>query len=145
MDTGIVKGLIDDVIRLSIELNEVKKERDEYKHTHEKMLADFQEMEKLLKMYSDEARKEVDTGLVISAIMTNMSKESAIIVNNEEDIKEVNIVEAVVDVVEDPVEAKKAKRKEYMKQYMREKRQEKQKEKTAPSGRCADVNKIQDV
>lgn len=145
MDTGIVKGLIDDVIRLSIELNEVKKERDEYKHTHKKMLADFQEMEKLLKMYSDEARKEVDKGLVISAIMTNMSKESAIIVNNEEDVKEVNIVEAVVDAVEDPVEAKKAKRKEYMKQYMREKRQEKQKEKTAPSGRCADVNKIQDV
>ena len=127
----LLKGLIDDMVRLRCEISDVKRDRDEIQRKYTELLTDHERVSNLLEMYCAEARREIEkkefniveavaaasvVGVASAASASAASAASAenVIVNND----------ATEDrtVTLDPIESKKAKRKEYMRSYMKKKR-----------------------
>jgi len=136
----LIKGLIDDVVRLRCEISDVKRDRDEIQRKYTELLTDHERVSNLLEMYCAEARREIEkkefniveavaAASVVGVAAAGASTASAaastasaenVIVNN--DASEDKIVTL------DPIESKKAKRKEYMRTYMKKKRDVKEDE-----------------
>lgn len=139
MDIALLKNYVDEVIRLSIEMNVVKKERDEWKEKYEKLVAEKMELDKVCEQHLEKAKADVEKGVIMAEIVSAIqsvtkdkaiTKEIAVVGddNKSDDVKDkqsdVKVVEAkVLNIVDE----KKDKRREYMKEYMRKKRQEKKK------------------
>jgi hypothetical protein len=128
----LLKGLIDDVVRLRCEISDVKRDRDEIQRKYTELLTDHERVSNLLEMYCAEARREIEkkefniveavAAASVVGVAAGASAASAenVIVNND----------ATEDrtVTLDPIESKKAKRKEYMRSYMKKKRDVKEDE-----------------
>jgi hypothetical protein len=124
----LIKGLIDDVVRLRCEISDVKRDRDELQKKHTELLTEHHRVSNLLEMYCAEARREIEkkefniVEAVVSASVVGASTAAAenVIVNND------GTEEKTVTL--DPIESKKVKRKEYMRTYMKKKRDAKEDE-----------------
>lgn len=138
----LLKGYVDEVIRLSIEVNVLKKERDEWKdrcdnvakecdawkEKYTELLSENRELETMIEIKSEKEAVDVENkGImeeVISAIRSAMDPDTeSDIVSidgsvNSDGIKEVRVKASDEDT-------KKDKRREYMKEYMRKKRENK--------------------
>jgi len=122
----LLKGLIDDVVRLRCEISDVKRDRDEIQRKHTELLTEHERVSNLLEMYCAEARREIEkkefniveavaaASVVGGASAASVASVENVIVNNDaSEDKTVTL---------DPIESKKAKRKEYMRTYMKMKR-----------------------
>jgi len=122
----LLKGLIDDVVRLRCEISDVKRDRDEIQRKHTELLTEHERVSNLLEMYCAEARREIEkkefniveavaaASVVGGASAASVASVENVIVNNDaSEDKTVTL---------DPIESKKAKRKEYMRAYMKMKR-----------------------
>jgi hypothetical protein len=129
----LLKGLIDDVVRLRCEISDVKRDRDEIQRKYTELLTEHERVSNLLEMYCAEARREIEKkefniveavaaasvvggavgASVGSAAESVVSVENVIVNNDASEDKTVTL---------DPIESKKAKRKEYMRTYMKKKR-----------------------
>jgi hypothetical protein len=125
----LIKGLIDDVVRLRCEISDVKRDRDELQKKHTELLTEHHRVSNLLEMYCAEARREIEkkefniVDAVVSASVVGGASTAAaenVIVNND------GTEEKTVTL--DPIESKKVKRKEYMRTYMKKKRDAKEDE-----------------
>ena len=125
----LIKGLIDDVVRLRCEISDVKRDRDEIQRKYTELLTDHERVSNLFEMYCAEARREIEkkefniVEAVVSASVVGVASTAAaenVIVND--DASEDRTVTL------DPIESKKAKRKEYMRSYMKKKRDVKEDE-----------------
>lgn len=125
----LIKGLIDDVVRLRCEISDVKRDRDELQKKHTELLTEHHRVSNLLEMYCAEARREIEkkefniVEAVVSASVVGGASTAAaenVIVNND------GTEEKTVTL--DPIESKKVKRKEYMRTYMKKKRDAKEDE-----------------
>ena len=128
----LLKGLIDDVVRLRCEISDVKRDRDEIQRKYTELLTDHERVSNLLEMYCAEARREIEkkefniveavvsASVVGGAVGASTASAENVIVNND----------ATEDrtVTLDPIESKKAKRKAYMRAYMKMKRDAKEDE-----------------
>ena len=128
----LIKGLIDDVVRLRCEISDVKRDRDEIQRKYTELLTDHERVSNLLEMYCAEARREIEkkefniveavaaASVVGGASAASVASVENVIVNNDaSEDKTVTL---------DPIESKKAKRKEYMRTYMKKKRDVKEDE-----------------
>lgn len=127
----LLKGLIDDVVRLRCEISDVKRDRDEIHMKYTELLTDHERVSNLLEMYCAEARREIEkkefniveavvsSGASGSAVSSGASAENVIVNNDVTEDKTITL---------DPIESKKAKRKEYMRTYMKMKRSVKEDE-----------------
>lgn len=122
----LLKGLIDDVVRLRCEISDVKRDRDEIQRKYTELLTEHERVSNLLEMYCAEARREIEkkefniveavaaASVVGGASAASVASVENVIVNNDaSEDKTVTL---------DPIESKKAKRKEYMRTYMKKKR-----------------------
>jgi hypothetical protein len=125
----LIKGLIDDVVRLRCEISDVKRDRDELQKKHTELLTEHHRVSNLLEMYCAEARREIEKkefniveAVVSASVVVGASTAAAenVIVNND------GTEEKTVTL--DPIESKKVKRKEYMRTYMKKKRDAKEDE-----------------
>lgn len=125
MDLTLAREMIENTMRMGIELHALKHERDEIQQKYTVLLAEHEKLRKLFEMYCAEARREVDQKEfnIVEAITTPVNivatEEVAPTSENDDETRVVN------EIVIDPLEEKKAKRKEYMRNYMRKKREEK--------------------
>ncbi len=125
--------LMDDVVRLNLEISDMKRDHDEIQKKHTELLTEHHRVSNLLEMYCAEARREIEkkefniveavaAASVVVGVASGASGASAenVIVNNDaSEDKTVTL---------DPIESKKAKRKEYMRTYMKKKRDAKEDE-----------------
>lgn len=143
MDAIFIKGLVDDIVRLNIELHDMKRELNDMRrecNEQKKTIAELTEKltheRGVLAGYYEEAKKSIEqTGLCIDSMIETAAA------NVEPTSEEsVNSVEqpAATEVVVDELEKKRAKRREYMKRYMEKKRNKKEVEETSPCGLRAD-------
>ncbi len=128
----LIKGLIDDVVRLRCEISDVKRDRDEIQRKYTELLTDHERVSNLLEMYCAEARREIEkkefniveavaaASVVGGASAASVASVENVIVNND--------VTEDKTVTLDPIESKKAKRKAYMRSYMKMKRDAKEDE-----------------
>ncbi len=128
----LLKGLIDDVVRLRCEISDVKRDRDEIQRKHTELLTEHERVSNLLEMYCAEARREIEkkefniveavaaASVVGGASAASVASVENVIVNND--------VTEDKTVTLDPIESKKAKRKAYMRAYMKMKRDAKEDE-----------------
>jgi hypothetical protein len=125
MDLTLAREMIENTMRMGIELHVLKHERDEIQQKYTALLAEHETLRKLFEMYCAEARREVDQKEfnIVEAITTPVNIVATEVVapisENDDETRVVN------EIVIDPLEEKKAKRKEYMRNYMRKKREEK--------------------
>ena len=138
----LLKGYVDEVIRLSIEVNvlkrgcdewkgrseEVKKECDEWKEKYRELLFENRELETMIEIKSDKEAITVENkGImeeVISTIRSAMDPDTeSDVVSIDGSINNDGMKEVRVEVKEE--DTKKDKRREYMKEYMRKKRENK--------------------
>lgn len=128
----LLKGLIDDVVRLRCEISDVKRDRDEIQRKYTELLTEHERVSNLLEMYCAEARREIEkkefniVDAVVSASVVGGA--SAASVASVENVIVNNDVTEDKTVTLDPIESKKAKRKAYMRAYMKMKRDAKEDE-----------------
>lgn len=127
MDASLAKGLIEDVIRLSIELSDVKRDHVALEKKHTELLTEYERVKNLLEMYCAEARREIEKKEfnIVEAIASAGTAVESVgnVVVTVEKTEEVNSdATEEKNVIIEPLDAKKAKRKEYMKTYMKKKR-----------------------
>jgi len=128
----LLKGLIDDVVRLRCEISDVKRDRDEIQRKYTELLTDHERVSNLLEMYCAEARREIEkkefniveavaaaSVVGVASAASTASAENVIVNNDATEDRTVTL---------DPIESKKAKRKEYMRSYMKKKRDVKEDE-----------------
>lgn len=126
MDLTLAREMIENTMRMGIELHALKHERDEIQQKYKVLLAEHEKLRKLFEMYCAEARREIDqkefniVEAIIKPVNIVVTEEVAPMSEPEKDETHV-----VTETVVDPLEEKKAKRKEYMRNYMRKKREEK--------------------
>lgn len=118
----LLKGLIDDVVRLRCEISDVKRDRDEIHRKYTELLTDHERVSNLLEMYCAEARREIEKKEfnIVEAVAAG-SAAVASTASVETDDANSDVTEEK-NVIIDPLEAKKAARKEYMRSYMKLKR-----------------------
>jgi len=122
----LVKGLIDDVVRLRCEISDMKRDHDVLQKKHTELLTDHERISNLLEMYCAEARREIEkkefniVEAVVSASVVGGASSAS--VGASENVIVNNDVTEDRTVTLDPIESKKAKRKEYMRAYMKMKR-----------------------
>jgi vacuolar-type H+-ATPase subunit D/Vma8 len=122
----LVKGLIDDVVRLRCEISDMKRDHDALQKKHTELLTEHERVSNLLEMYCAEARREIEkkefniVDAVVSASVVGGA--SAASVASVENVIVNNDVTEDKTVTLDPIESKKAKRKAYMRAYMKMKR-----------------------
>jgi len=122
----LVKGLIDDVVRLRCEISDMKRDHDVLQKKHTELLTDHERISNLLEMYCAEARREIEkkefniVEAVVSASVVGGASSAS--VGASENVIVNNDVTEDRTVTLDPIESKKAKRKEYMRTYMKMKR-----------------------
>lgn len=124
MDVTLAREMIENTMRMGIELHTVKHERDEIQQKYTVLLAEHEKLRRLFEMYCAEARREVDQkefNIVeeITAPVNIVAEEEAVPVSDN-DVETRIVNEPVID----PLEERKAKRKEYMRNYMKKKREE---------------------
>lgn len=131
MDASLAKMLMDDVVRLSLEISDMKRDHDALQKKHTELLTEHERVSNLLEMYCAEARREIEkkefniveavaaasvvggaSAVSIASVVSGAS-ENVIVNNDASEDKTVTL---------DPIESKKAKRKEYMRKYMKKKR-----------------------
>jgi hypothetical protein len=126
----LVKGLIDDVVRLRCEISDMKRDHDALQKKHTELLTEHERVSNLLEMYCAEARREIEkkefnivdavvSASVVGGAAAAAASENVIVNNDASEDKTVTL---------DPIESKKAKRKEYMRAYMKMKRDAKEDE-----------------
>lgn len=126
----LLKGLIDDVVRLRCEISDVKRDRDEIHRKYTELLTDYERVSNLLEMHCAEARREIEkkefniveavvSAASVGAVGAASVAENVIVNNDATEDKTVTL---------DPIESKKAKRKIYMRAYMKKKRDTKEDE-----------------
>lgn len=126
MDLTLAREMIENTMRMGIELHVLKHERDEIQQKYTVLLAEHEKLRKLFEMYCAEARREIDqkefniVEAIIKPVNIVVTEEVAPTSESEKDE-----THAVTETVVDPLEEKKAKRKEYMRNYMRKKREKK--------------------
>ena len=128
----LLKGLIDDVVRLRCEISDVKRDRDEIHMKYTELLTDHERVSNLLEMYCAEARREIEKKEfnIVEAVVSGGSAGSGAVASTasvETDDANSDVTEEK-NVIIDPLEAKKAARKEYMRSYMKLKRASKEAE-----------------
>jgi hypothetical protein len=132
MDASLAKMLMDDVVRLNLEISDMKRDHDEIQKKHTELLTEHERVSNLLEMYCAEARREIEkkefniVDAVVSASVVGGA--SAASVASVENVIVNNDVTEDKTVTLDPIESKKAKRKAYMRSYMKMKRDAKEDE-----------------
>ncbi len=124
--------LMDDVVRLNLEISDMKRDHDEIQKKHTELLTEHHRVSNLLEMYCAEARREIEkkefniveavaaaSVVGVASGASGASAENVIVNNDATEDKTVTL---------DPIESKKAKRKAYMRAYMKMKRDAKEDE-----------------
>jgi hypothetical protein len=129
----LLKGLIDDVVRLRCEISDVKRDRDEIHRKYTELLTDHERVSNLLEMYCAEARREIEKKefKIVEAVVSSGASGSAVSSGASASAENVIVNNDVTEdktITLDPIESKKAKRKEYMRTYMKMKRSVKEDE-----------------
>lgn len=132
MDASLAKMLMDDVVRLSLEISDVKRDRDEIQRKYTVLLTEHERVSNLLEMYCAEARREIEKKEfnIVEAVASAASAASAGVSDGMAVAPTASVENVIVNndasedktVTLDPIESKKAKRKEYMRTYMKKKR-----------------------
>jgi hypothetical protein len=132
MEASLAKMLMDDVVRLNLEISDMKRDHDEIQKKHTELLTEHHRVSNLLEMYCAEARREIEkkefniveavaaaSVVGVASGASGASAENVIVNNDATEDKTVTL---------DPIESKKAKRKAYMRAYMKMKRDAKEDE-----------------
>jgi len=131
MDASLAKMLMDDVVRLSLEISDVKRDHDALQKKHTELLTEHERVSNLLEMYCAEARREIEKkefNIVDAVVSASVVGGAAAAVAASENVIVNNDASEDKTVTLDPIESKKAKRKEYMRTYMKKKRDAKEDE-----------------
>ena len=122
----LLKGLIDDVVRLRCEISDMKRDHDVLQKKHTELLTDHERISNLLEMYCAEARREIEkkefniVEAVVSASVVGGAAAASVGASENVIVNDVASEDKTITL--DPIESKKAKRKEYMRTYMKMKR-----------------------
>ena len=129
MDASLAKMLMDDVVRLNLEISDMKRDHDALQKKHTELLTDHERVSNLLEMYCAEARREIEKkefnivdAVVSASVVGGASAVVAAAAAASENVIVNNDVTEDKTVTLDPIESKKAKRKAYMRAYMKMKR-----------------------
>jgi hypothetical protein len=125
MDASLAKMLMDDVVRLNLEISDMKRDHDALQKKHTELLKDHERVSNLLEMYCAEARREIEKkefNIVDAVVSASVVGGAAAAVAASENVIVNNDASEDKTVTLDPIESKKAKRKAYMRAYMKMKR-----------------------